>query len=235
MAADYAFLVLEDHPYGREMLQALLSVGQVPRLVIEECSAIATEEREKFLERMRGFAIAPTLRAQLSESGVERHQVPNHNDPRCAEILRAANPALLVLGGTRILRDHVIDCAPYSLNAHPGLLPEVRGSASVAWAIEKDIPVGCTCHYIDTGVDTGPIVSRETIPVHREDSYEKLCWETTRLSARLMASAVTQFEQGKLDARPQPREGNTYRNMPPEGVARMKAKLAAGEYLHFVD
>lgn len=235
MVADFAFLVLEEHPYGREMLRALLAAGLVPRVLIQECSAVSTEEREKFLERMQGFEMAPTFEELLKDHDVVQHRVPNHNDPSCTQILEAASPQLLVLGGTRILRDHIIDSAKHALNSHPGLLPEVRGSASVAWAIEKDVEVGCTCHFIDTGIDTGPIVSREVIEVRRGDSYERLCWETTRLSARLMAQAVAAYVAGTLKSQAQAPAGTTYRNMPAEGVERVKRKLSEERYLHFVD
>ena len=48
----FAFLLLKEHPYGREMLRQLLSEGFVPTIVITEDSAIGDEEREKFLKRM---------------------------------------------------------------------------------------------------------------------------------------------------------------------------------------
>jgi methionyl-tRNA formyltransferase len=110
-----------------------------------------------------------------------------------------------------------------------------RGWASVAWAIETDVEIGCTCHFVHTGVDTGAIVERRTIPVHRSDSYQKLCWETTRLSAELMADAVTAYRDQTITSTPQGEGGTTYRNMPPEGVAAVERKLAEGRYAHFVD
>ena len=235
----YVFMVLEDHPYGREMLRALLGAGLVPLAVIEERSEIAKQEAAKFNTRMAGLELAPGFDELLANHArgceVERALVPSHNAKACVELLRGFSPALLVLGGTRILRERIFGLASHALNAHPGLLPEVRGSASVAWAIETDIAIGCTCHFIDAGVDTGAIVSRELIPVHRGDSYELLCWKTTQLSAALMTAAVRAYFDGSIRSTPQAREGATYRNMPDEGVARVKLKLARGEYAHFVD
>lgn len=232
----YLFLVLEEHPYGREMLRALLAAGLVPRAIIEESSAVAREEREKFEARMAGFELAPSFDDLLAEHAeVERHRVPHHNKAPCPDLIAGYAPKLLVLGGTRILRRRVFEQAEHSLNAHPGLLPEIRGSASVAWAIERDAKVGCTCHFIDAGVDTGPIVSREELPVHRGDSYEKLCWATTRLSARLMAEAVAAYFDGTIEPRPQGEGGETFRNMPEAGVAAVKRKLAEGRYAHFIE
>ncbi|PRQ06523.1 formyltransferase family protein [Enhygromyxa salina] len=235
----FVFLVLEDHPYGREMLRALLHADLLPLAVIEERSTVAEEEAAKFTARMAGLELAPSFAELLAshEHGhqVERLAVPNHNAKVCAELVAARAPKLLVLGGTRILRERIFALADHTLNAHPGLLPEVRGSASVAWAIETDVEVGCTCHFIDAGVDTGEIVSRERIPVHRGDSYELLCWKTTRLSATLMCSAVRAYFDGSIRSTPQPPGGATYRNMCAEGVARVQLKLAEGRYPHLVD
>jgi methionyl-tRNA formyltransferase len=231
----YVFLVLEDHPYGREMLRALLDAELAPLALIEERSPIAEEEAAKFELRMAGFELAPGFDELLAGRDVPRIFVPNHNSPECAEQLRALAPELLVLGGTRILHERIFRLARHTLNSHPGLLPEVRGSASVAWAIATDVDVGCTCHFIDAGIDTGPIVSREIIPVHRGDSYELLCWKTTRLSAKLMAAAVRAYFDGTISSTPQPPGGPAHRNMPDDQLAEVKLALAQGRYSRFVD
>ena len=57
----FAYLLLKEHPYGREMLAQLLSEGFVPAIIIEEDSAIGDEEREEFLARIAGNPIAPTI------------------------------------------------------------------------------------------------------------------------------------------------------------------------------
>ena len=66
----FAFLLLKEHPYGREMLKQILSKGFVPAIVIEEDSDIGTEEREKFLKRIEGHPIAPEINIQLSNLNV---------------------------------------------------------------------------------------------------------------------------------------------------------------------
>jgi methionyl-tRNA formyltransferase len=241
MAADrdfrWAFLVLEEHPYGREMLREILEAGFVPALVLEERSKLADIEREKFLERIAGHGIPPTFTELLEgHPNVRRVQVPHHNGDLSVEALQASAPELIVMGGTRILKPRVFEIASKgALNAHPGLLPEVRGSASVAWSIHLDVPIGCTCHFIEAGIDTGPIVSRRTILVHRGDTYEKLCRATLTLSATLMREALEAHARGELQGTRQPTGGETYRNMPPEMVDEVKRKLAEGRYLHFVD
>jgi len=249
-ALHYAFLVLKEHPYGREMLSQLLAAGAgfAPAVVVEEASPVADEERQKFDERLAGQPLPPTFDAicrranRLAGRGIRRMEVPDHNQRECERLLEEVAPELLVLGGTRILRPSIFTIAPAgALNSHPGLLPQVRGSASVAWSIYHDVPIGATCHFIDAKIDTGDIVGQRIIPVRRGDTYEKLVRQTMVLAGRLMVEALEQFAaidptaNRRLTGTPQPAGGHTYKVMPPELLAEVKAKLAEGRYKHFVD
>jgi methionyl-tRNA formyltransferase len=216
------------------MLRALLDAGFRPRLVLEESSPGAEQEREKFLARIAGHGVAPTFSELLAGTSIRRARVGDHNSADARALLAEVAPRLLVLGGTRILRPEVFELAPDGcLNAHPGLLPEVRGSASVAWAIHLDERVGCTCHFVEAGIDTGPIVSRREIPVRRGDTYERLCWKTMQLSAALMTEALRAYAGGRLCGRAQGPGPPARRNMPEEQVQEVRRKLAAGLYRHY--
>ena len=68
----FVFLVLEEHPYGREMLMQLMNAGHFPMAIIEEASDIAEEEKYKFLERIKGHRVAPTFTELLKEKNVAR-------------------------------------------------------------------------------------------------------------------------------------------------------------------
>ena len=75
----FAYLLLKEHPYGREMLRQILSEGFVPAIIIEEDSAIGDEEREKFLKRIEGNPVAPTIVDQIAGLDVIHVTVPIHN------------------------------------------------------------------------------------------------------------------------------------------------------------
>lgn len=231
----FAFLVLKEHPYGREMLRILLERGFVPALVIEEDSAIADEERAKFLTRIQGQPVPPTIASLLADRNIPHLEVPSHNGRRCREALEALKPDLIVLGGTRIIRPAILAIPPMgTLNSHPGLLPELRGSSSVAWAIYKDLPVGSTCHFIDSGIDTGPILLRRELPVYRGETYEHIVRRTFTLSGELMAEALAMLAAGPVNPIPQdPNVGETLRVISPELLAEAKRKLAEGRYKHY--
>ena len=235
MKLGFAFLVLEEHPYGREMLRILLERGLEPDLIIQEVSEIAAEERNKFLTRIAGQPEPPRIAELLAGTGIPEHVVGNHNSPDCREKLLAHGTDLMVLGGTRILRPPILAIPPKgTINAHPGLLPHLRGSSSVGWALYKDLPIGSTVHYVDAGIDTGPILLQRQLPVRRGESYERIVRRVLTLSGHLMAEALVGLAEGRLKPSPQdPEVGETMRVIPPEFLAAAKRRLAEGCYSHF--
>lgn len=237
MGLRLAFLLLEEHPYGREMLRILLQSGLQPGLIVQERSPLADLERDKFLERIAGQLEPPTIADLSSGLDIPVHAVNDHNDANCIRLLSAYQPELIVLGGTRIIHARVLAIpARGTLNAHPGLLPELRGSSSVAWAIYLDLPVGVTVHLVDAGIDTGPILRRRRLRVHRGDAYEQLVRRVLTLAGQLMAEVLSSVQTAELPSTPQAaQEGKTFRVIPPDLLEQAKRRLAAGEFSHFDD
>ncbi|MGD8397355.1 MAG: formyltransferase family protein [Anaerolineae bacterium] len=233
----FAFLVLQEHPYGREMLRILLGRGFQPRLVLAEDSPLADLERQKFLTRIAGQPEPPTSDDLLSGLDIPYEKVANHNDPVCQSWLADLQPELLVLGGTRILRPPLLAIPRRgTVNAHPGLLPQLRGSSSVGWALYKDLPIGASTHFVEAGIDTGPIILRRSLAVYRTDTYERLVRRTLTLAGELMAETLALFAVGEVRGTQQdPAAGETLRVIPPECLAQAKTRLAQGCYSHFAD
>jgi methionyl-tRNA formyltransferase len=237
MSLRFAFLVLQEHPYGREMLRAMLAHGFRPSLIVEESSPVADEEREKFLARIAGQPAPPTLAELAASQNIPRQNVDNHNSPAGREALEALKPELVVLGGTRIIRPPLLALPPRgTINAHPGLLPHLRGSASVGWALYKDLPIGATVHFVDPSIDTGSIILQRVLPVRRSDTCESINGRVAKLASELMAETLALFEQGEVNATPQDVTlGETLRVIPPELLEQAKTRLALGRYSHFAD
>ena len=237
MSLHFAFLVLEEHPYGREMLRILLERDLVPSLIVQEVSEVGDVEREKFLTRMAGQAIPPRLTQLIKGRKIPVYSVANHNDVICRELLVAEQPDVLVLGGTRIIKTSILEVPRRAtVNAHPGLLPWLRGSASVGWALYKDMKQGATAHFIDPGIDTGDIIVRRELPVHRSDTYESLNARIATLSSELMAESLTFLANGEAPREPQDRNvGETLKVIPDDLLEEGKRRLAEGRYSHYVD
>ena len=234
---NFAYLVLEEHPYGREMLRILLERGFIPNMIIQEVSAVGDEERRKFLERIAGSPVPPRLTELITGLKIPVYCVSNHNDQACLELLQYSKPDLLVLGGTRIIKSSILKIPPLgTVNSHPGLLPRLRGSASVGWALYKDLPQGATTHYVDPEIDTGDIIVRRELPVYRQDSYESLNYRIAILAGELMAEALAAIRDGQPPRLPQDSgESETLRVIPDDLLEQGKKRLAEGRYSHFAD
>ena len=235
----FAYLLLKEHPYGREMLRQIMSEGFLPVLIIQEDSAIAAEEKEKFLKRIYGNPIAPTIKEQSSEMNIPLITVPIHNSEEVLPHIEAEDLDLIVFGGTRIIRGDILDLPRDGvINSHPGLLPECRGSASPAWSVYHDIPIGSSTHFCDNGIDTGDILMRREMPVKRGMRYEDLCYETLVLSGVLMKEVLIAYEAGRWDEirRPQGESPHpTFRNASDDILDIVHQKLREQTYAHYVD
>ena len=237
MSLHFAFLVLEEHPYGREMLRTLLERDLIPSMIIQEVSEVGDVEREKFLTRMAGQPLPPRLTQLVAGRKIPVYCVANHNDNTCRELLAVEKPDILVLGGTRIIKLSILETPlRATVNAHPGLLPWLRGSASVGWALYKDMPQGATVHFIDPGIDTGDIIASRRLPVRHGDTYESLNARIATLSGELMAEALTHLSKGEAPRTPQNLGlGETFKVIPDDLLEEGKRRLAEGRYSHFVD
>lgn len=235
----FAFLLLKEHPYGREMLKQILSKGFIPEIIIEEDSEIGTEEREKFLKRIEGHPIAPEISTQIEGIEVPHISVPIHNSEEVMPYIKDLNLDLIVFGGTRIIRGEILDLPLDGvINSHPGLLPDCRGSASPAWSVYHDIPIGSSTHFCDNGIDTGDLLFRREIPVRRGMNYEDLCYETLVLAGVLMKEALIAYDEGRWDELRRPQgesQWPTFRNAPQEILDKVYEKLANETYQHYVD
>ncbi len=237
MTLHFAFLVLEEHPYGREMLRILLENDLIPSLILQEVSEVGDLEREKFLRRISGQPVPPRLTELISGHKIPIYCVGNHNDRLCQELLTAEQPEVLVLGGTRIIKPRILEIPPQgTVNSHPGLLPELRGSASVGWALYKDLPQGATAHFVDPGIDVGDIIISRELPVYRRDSYESLNYRVAILAGELMAEALKRIASGDVPRLPQdPDQGETLRVIPEELLEIGRQRLKDNTYSHFAD
>lgn len=241
---DFAYLLLKEHPYGREMLKQLISENFIPKIIISEDSEIADEEREKFLKRIEGNEIAESIESQIDElslSGinVEHVEVSIHNSEQVMPHIKELELDLIVFGGTRIIRGEILDFPKDGvINSHPGLLPECRGSASPAWSVYHDIPIGSSTHFCDNGIDTGQLLLRREVPVKRGMKYEDLCYETLVLSGILMKEALIAYDEGRWDEMRRPQGESpfpTFRNAPEEILQVVYQKLEDETYAHYVD
>jgi methionyl-tRNA formyltransferase len=157
------------------------------------------------------------------------HFVKSLNGSECVGMLKDLDPDLVVVAGAPILKREVLSTARLAaLNAHPGLLPQYRGVDVIPWAVLRGDPVGVTVHQIDTGVDTGPIILQEQIPIQPNDRIGTLRRKAEVLAGELMARAVSEaVRTGRIEGRPQVgARKEIFRRMPRKLLRQAEQRLS---------
>lgn len=121
-------------------------------------------------------------------------------DAAMADRISACEPDLVVSAGfMRILGPVVVRTFRGRLiNTHPALLPAFPGAHAVRDALAYGVKVtGSTVHFIDEGVDTGPIIAQQTVPVLDGDDVDTLHERIKVIERQLLLSVVTEFMKGQ--------------------------------------
>ena len=124
-------------------------------------------------------------------------------DEELADWLAERGVELVVLAGfMQLLSAPFLERFPGRiLNVHPSLLPAFPGAHAVEDALAHGVKVtGATVHFVDEGVDTGPIVLQEAVEVREDDSSETLHARIQAVEHRLLPTAVRLFLDGKLSS-----------------------------------
>ncbi len=192
-------------------------------------------ELEIHQERTQGRMPALPL-SQFSSNAPPCYFVGHHNGPEILDLIDRLDIDLLVNAGTpRILKGPLLNATPWGvLNCHPGLMPNFRGCTCVEWALYEDAPVGVTVHRMTEGIDEGPVLAQQIVPVYIGDSYADLRTRVYFASTSAMAAAVNALQKGLLDASHFiPQEQGTYRKViDSEKLTVSMAKLENGTYAH---
>jgi phosphoribosylglycinamide formyltransferase-1 len=108
--------------------------------------------------------------------------------------------AICLAGFMRILPTEVVRAFPNRiLNIHPSLLPSFPGIRPQRQALRAGVRVsGCTVHLVDDGVDTGPIVLQEAVPVLEGDDEESLARRILEAEHRVYPAALAHLAAGRV-------------------------------------
>jgi len=122
-------------------------------------------------------------------------------DARLVEVIRGSGADLVCLAGfMRILTPVIIRAFPNRiLNIHPALLPSFPGTHGPGQALAYGVRFsGCTVHFLDEGVDTGPIIVQAIVPVYDDDTEDTLAARILVQEHRIYPMAIRLFFSGKL-------------------------------------
>jgi len=138
--------------------------------------------------------------------------VSDHNQPDSQLFLEKAAPDLIVFTGGGLIRENILGIPRLGvLNCHSGWLPKYRGMDVIEWAVLDSGPgkpeLGISLHFMDRGVDTGPILLRQKVELKKGDSFTKIRRRLEPMMVKLIIRGVIGLRDEKLQSQPQ-RQGD---------------------------
>jgi len=162
----------------------------------------------------RGLALAPSPVKKLAAArGIQVAQPASLRDARAqAELKRFGADVIVVAAYGLILPQPVLELSRCgAVNIHASLLPRWRGAAPIQRSLlAGDRDTGISIMQMDAGLDTGPVLMQEKIPILEDDTMGTLHDRLAELGAKLIVQALDALEAGRVNATPQPAEGVTY-------------------------
>ena len=200
-------------PFAATILSAILDAGfDVPLVVTRPDSA-----------QGRGLKRAPSAVKALAVSrGLNIAQPPTLRDERaCSELTRHPLDALVVAAYGLILPAPLLGWPCHGcINVHASLLPRWRGAAPIQRALlEGDVETGISIVHMDAGLDTGPLIAVEPLPISPRETAGSLGEKLAVKGGQCVAAVLSRLRrEGRLNQQPQAANGVSY-----------AAKLGRGE------
>jgi phosphoribosylglycinamide formyltransferase-1 len=180
-----------------EAIAEACASGAIPGAVAVVLSDV---EGAGILDRAR----AAGLDAGFIAPGKFRTKLDEASEGEYVRRLSLARVDMVVLAGfMRVLKgDFLRAFSNKVVNIHPSLLPAFPGLEAWRQAMEYGVKVtGCTVHLVDQGIDSGPILAQETVPVMPEDTPEILHQRIQLAERRLYPAVIGALARGEVTVR----------------------------------
>ncbi len=199
------------------LIQKLQAVADVKAIVWEDCPAIAKcsqfwrrskklgwmyplgrvtlaiygkysekKKREKCneLQEMQAISIMDASIPQITVSSINNEEV--------MDLLRETEHDLVVVTGTSIIKQSVLNEGVCFVNIHAGITPEYRGAHGAFWAVMNDDAenAGTTLHFVDKGIDTGGVIAQKSISVVANDTLDTLAAKQGYVGIELLVDFI---------------------------------------------
>jgi len=141
------------------------------------------------------------IETAIVDCGPKRGSMTTESSERMAALCRERDVGLVCLAGfMRIVKGPLLDeYEMRMINIHPALLPSFKGLHGQVQALEYGVRYsGCTVHFVEKGVDTGPIILQSVVPVRQDDSEESLSERILREEHRIYPEAVRLVAEGRI-------------------------------------
>jgi phosphoribosylglycinamide formyltransferase-1 len=176
-------------------MKSLIEACQAKKIRAEIAVVISNREDAPGLEIARKAGIETII--------MSHKQYPNREeyDAEIVESLRRHEVDLVCLAGfMRLLSPVFVQAFPLRImNIHPGLLPAFPGLHAQKQAVDYGAKLtGCTVHFVDEGLDSGPVILQQSIEIHPNDTEETLSKKLLPLEHKCYVEAVRLFFENRL-------------------------------------
>jgi folate-dependent phosphoribosylglycinamide formyltransferase PurN len=188
-------------------------------------------EREVLQERLQQLDVPQRHLAELCKQlHVPLHFTSDINDNNCRKLVEMYQPDFAIYSGGGILRESFLKRVRRGvLNMHLGPLPHIRGMNAVEWSLYFGLVPTATLHYIDPGIDTGPILAARTLDVHRGEALGLIRGRAVVAGIELLTEHFADIVADKCPPQPNPRDlGRQYFSMAPPLKDLIQRWLDAG-------
>lgn len=175
--------------------QAIIDSIEAGRLQAEICLLITDNAEAYAIERAKKHGIEYAVMSPKQFVSKDAYY-----DAIAAE-LRTRGIELVVLAGfMRVIGKPLVDAFPNRImNIHPALLPSFPGLHGQKQAADYGVKIsGCTVHFVDEGMDTGPIIIQAAVPVFDDDTEESLSQRILKLEHKIFPHAIRLFAEGRI-------------------------------------
>ena len=178
-------------------LQAILDAIHAGRLPLAKVGVVISDNPEaKALLRVRGMGIPTVVLERKAFADRTAYETA-----LAVELERHEVDLVVLAGFLRILSACFIQRFPGAIvNIHPSLLPAFPGLDAQGQALRYGVKVaGCTVHFVDEGMDSGPIILHEAVPVELGDTTQTLADRILHVEHRLYPRAIALFCEERLE------------------------------------
>lgn len=180
---------------GGTNLQSIIDQQQCGQLSVDIALVISNNPGAGALDRAQQAGINTLC------INHRKHSTREDFDQALVNALQQADVDLVVLAGfMRIITPVMLKAfAQRIINIHPALLPAFPGLDGQQQAIDYGARFsGCTVHFVDAGVDTGPIIVQAVVPILPEDSAETLAQRILEQEHRIYPQAIQWLAEGRV-------------------------------------
>jgi len=191
------------------------AVPSLERLMVDSAFEIAAVVTQPDKRRGRGGKVSPSpvKAAALALDCPIWQPARIKKDPTTLQALAMLEAdAFVVIAYGQILSQEILDMPRLGcVNAHGSLLPQYRGAAPIQWSLyHGEAETGITTMKMDAGMDTGPMLEREAVPIGLLDNAWTLAETLANLSADLLVSTLLKLNEQLIRPVPQDDERATY-------------------------